>query len=141
MSLTPLTTNAESVRNEIKALISDASVLKDDGRGNKMYGSDVLYTKVPQLVCELGVEVKTPNSSCASEVTDSNLQGWGWTLWEFSEPRKIVNKTGQMHLIPLSKGSAITPGGDLVEGYSTFISDEPTLSPNVQIIFIAPKLK
>lgn len=43
-----------------------------------------------------------------------------------------------MHLVTLSAGVTINPGGDLVEGTSQFVTDEPTLSSPSTIIFIVP---
>lgn len=43
-----------------------------------------------------------------------------------------------MHLVTLSAGVTISPGGDLVEGTSQFVTDEPTLSSPSTIIFIVP---
>lgn len=57
MSHTSLTPNAESIRQEIKALISQADVLEDDGKGNRMFGGKALSNKLSELKVELGVEV------------------------------------------------------------------------------------
>lgn len=50
------------------------------------------------------------------------------------------NQARQMYLVPLSEGSAITPGGALTEGQSTFLADEHILTPNARIIIITPKM-
>lgn len=57
MSHTSLTLNAESIWQEIKALISQADVLEDDSKGNRMFGGKALSNKLSELKVELGVEV------------------------------------------------------------------------------------
>lgn len=140
MSHTPLTKDAETIRKEIKALISQADILEDDGKGNRMFGGEALSNKLFELKAELGVQVKFSLPLQCTGITDRCQQSWGWTLWEFSGPKKMGNKARQMYLVPLSEGSTITPGGDLVEGKSTFLTDEPILTPNARIIVITPKV-
>ena len=43
-----------------------------------------------------------------------------------------------MHLVTLSEGVTINPNIDLVEGFSQFVTDQPTLSSPSTIIFIVP---
>lgn len=43
-----------------------------------------------------------------------------------------------MYLVPLSKETSLTPGGRLSEGFYAYITDEPVLSSNTTVIFIAP---
>lgn len=55
MNVIPLTPNAESIRNEIKTLVTNnASVAFEDDSGKKYY-SLAIVTAVKQLAIELGV--------------------------------------------------------------------------------------
>lgn len=56
----PLTTTAENLRDEIRALLSDAGTVKNHNTGDKIYVSDDLTKRVRALANEL-VMAKVPD--------------------------------------------------------------------------------
>ncbi|OJJ52300.1 hypothetical protein ASPSYDRAFT_712564 [Aspergillus sydowii CBS 593.65] len=66
------------------------------------------------------------------------LQGWGWNLKHFSGSTPLINNDKRMYLVPLSKGTVLTPGGTVTEGSYAYITNTPTISSNSTVIFIAP---
>lgn len=65
----------------------------------------------------------------------------GWTMWLFTKPRVILNKSRGMDIVPiyiLSGKPAVAPDCLLREGYSVHITNEPVLEPKVVVVFIFP---
>ncbi|KAJ5776725.1 uncharacterized protein N7511_001736 [Penicillium nucicola] len=131
MTTEPLPRHAEDLRREIKSMIPEACAIKEDqlqfatvssedSEGNKEYVGELLGKKVSALVQQLPIGA-----------------GWGWTLVYFRKSRGVMNVLKDMYLIPLSGGATITPGGSLEEGTYTHIKDEPVLSSDTAVIFIA----
>ncbi|KAJ5186452.1 hypothetical protein N7449_011216 [Penicillium cf. viridicatum] len=133
---------AESLRQQIKDMITDATpkppksqyneptVFEEDANGNKVYDGILLDGKVSELIKQMNLG-----------------EGWGWSLANFMQSRPLINKFSRMWLVPLSENAIITPGVAsretpevvLREGFYTLIVDQPTLSLDSTVIFIAPK--
>ncbi|KAJ5860640.1 uncharacterized protein N7529_007950 [Penicillium soppii] len=144
MSHHQLSPAAESLRQQIKHMITDATpkpsnsqynettVFEQDKNGNKVYDGILLDRKVSELKkqMDLGEE-------------------WGWSLAYFFQSRPLINKFSRMWLVPLSEKAIITPvprpleddspGVALREGFCTLIVDQPTLSLDSTVLFIAPQ--
>ncbi|KAG0153887.1 hypothetical protein Pdw03_6016 [Penicillium digitatum] len=125
---------AESLRQQIKNMITEATpkppkaqynettVFEEDTNGNKIYDGILLDRKVSELIKQMDLG-----------------EGWGWSLAYFSQSRPLINNFSRMWLVPLSEKAIITPGVALNEGFCTLIVDQPTLSLDSTVIFIAPK--
>ncbi|KAJ5178959.1 hypothetical protein N7492_002169 [Penicillium capsulatum] len=127
-----LSAAAEVLRQEIKEIVARSepkssaahkkheAVFTESVHGDKSYEGTLLEDKMFRLLNEMG------------------LAGWGWSLAFLSQARPIINKFSRMHIVTLSEGSTIRPGGDLVEGFSQFVDDTPILSSSSIVIFIVP---
>lgn len=130
----PLSEAAEIFRIQIKKIIpravedksqpddeSQPIVFRKVGGGIKLYSGEELGILASRLVNEMKLG-----------------EGWGWNLAHFSEPKPIINNSKRMYLVPLSEGASLTPGGLLPEKSYTYITDQPTISSDTTVIFIAP---
>ncbi|BCR83538.1 uncharacterized protein ACHE_10940A [Aspergillus chevalieri] len=133
----PLSEAAEVLRMKIKEMIPgaveyDKSQLDDKSQPPK----DIVFRKVGGGIKLYSGE--TLGILASHLVNEMNLgEGWGWNLAHFSEPKPIINNSKRMYLVPLSEGASLTPGGLLPEKSYTYITDQPTISSDTTVIFIA----
>lgn len=65
-------------------------------------------------------------------------QRWGYRLVHFPKATKLINaEQKQGYVIPL-KDLTLTPGSVLEEGFYTYITDDPAVSPGATAVFILP---
>lgn len=165
----PLSSKAEDLRQEIKALVAQATLklkkseevvaqattksetpeqdqpasFTENVDGDKIYEGKLFEEKVSRLMNELALgKVWIGGISFnIPNVCLTRLQGWGWGLAYLSHSRPIANKFSYMYLISLSEGASINPGGNLVEGTSHFVTDKAILSSDSTTIFVIPLKK
>ncbi|RAL06537.1 uncharacterized protein BO97DRAFT_30065 [Aspergillus homomorphus CBS 101889] len=122
----PLTPEAESLREQIRDIISRA----DGGNINNVDRLQALDGRVLYAGTPLSIKI-------GDLMEKSGLPGseWGFTVWSFPHQKRLGNPNKNMWVIPLSDRSELIHGGSLKEGSLTHVTElEPIISSGSTII-------